>query len=46
MLNAAAVVSPDRRYVRLAVSPVFSTITDVFTFSFVGGATGGAPAGR
>jgi hypothetical protein len=36
IMNAAAVVSPDRRYVRLTVSPIFSTITDVFTFSFSG----------
>ena len=34
-LGAMAVVSGDRRFVRLNVSPVFSTLTDVFTFSFV-----------
>jgi hypothetical protein len=34
-LNAAAVVSQDLRYVRLAVQPNFSTITDVFTFTFL-----------
>ena len=33
-LNAAAVVSADRRYVRLSLSPNFSNITDVFTFQF------------
>jgi hypothetical protein len=33
-LSARAIVSGDRRYVRLNVSPVFSTLTDVFTFSF------------
>lgn len=36
-LNATAIVSPDRRYVRLGVQPVFTDITDVFTFSFAGG---------
>jgi hypothetical protein len=43
-MNAAAVVSGDRRYVRIAVTPVFSTITDVFTFSFVN--SGGNPNGN
>lgn len=36
-LGAMAVVSGDRKYVRLTLSPTFSSITDVFTFSFVGG---------
>ena len=47
-LGAQALVSPDRRYVRLGISPVFSNITDVFTFSVFGGsptAFGTAPAG-
>ena len=35
-MSAAAVVSSDLRYVRLAVNPSFTTITDVFTFTFVG----------
>jgi hypothetical protein len=35
-MTAAAVVSSDLRYVRLAINPSFTTITDVFTFSFVG----------
>jgi hypothetical protein len=35
--SASAVVSPDRRYVRMGVNPSFSNITDVFTFSFVTG---------
>lgn len=41
-LNTSAVVSADRRYVRMSIAPVFSTLTDVFTFSFLntGGATG------
>jgi hypothetical protein len=34
-LSAMAVVSGDRRFVRLNVVPVFSTLTDVFTFSFI-----------
>jgi type II secretory pathway component GspD/PulD (secretin) len=42
-LSVAAVVSADRRYVRLSVFPLFTTITDVFTFSFItGGGVGGA----
>ena len=36
-LSANAVVSPDRRYVRMTVSPTFTSITDVLTFSFVNG---------
>ena len=34
-LTAGAVVSGDRRYVRLRLTPTFSNITDVFTFSFL-----------
>lgn len=34
-MSAMAVVSGDRRYVRLTTLPFFSAITDVFTFSFV-----------
>jgi Flp pilus assembly secretin CpaC len=37
-MTVQAVVSADRRYVRLAVSPNFQNVTDVFTFSFVSGA--------
>ncbi|MEX2288187.1 MAG: hypothetical protein WD648_13920 [Planctomycetaceae bacterium] len=50
-LSVQAVISADRRFVRLTVIPIFSNITDVFTFSFVssgqGGTTGitGAGAG-
>jgi len=36
-LSALAVVSGDRRYVRLSLFPQFNNITDVFTFSFTGG---------
>lgn len=38
-MSARAVISPDRRYVRIAVQPTFSTITDVFTFSIINGGT-------
>lgn len=34
--GAMAVVSPDRRYVRLSLNPTFTAITDVFTFTFAG----------
>lgn len=34
-LSARAVVSPDRKYVRLSLNPTFTNITDVFTFSFL-----------
>ncbi len=34
-LTGNVVVSPDRRYVRLSMQPVFSNITDVFTFSYL-----------
>lgn len=36
-MAAQAVVSPDRRYVRLSLSPVFSQIVDVAVFTFQGG---------
>lgn len=45
-LNAMAVVSGDRRYVRMNLQPIFNAITDVQTFSFInsgnpnGGSTG------
>ncbi|HUG92692.1 MAG TPA: hypothetical protein VML55_17760 [Planctomycetaceae bacterium] len=47
-LQALAVVSGDRRFVRITPIPFFSTITDVFTFSFQGGGDpggGGVPGG-
>jgi hypothetical protein len=46
-MSALATVSGDRRYVRLSISPVFTNITDVFTFSFIGGGggTGGGGTG-
>ncbi|MCA9185110.1 MAG: hypothetical protein KDA99_05800, partial [Planctomycetales bacterium] len=36
-LSATAVVSSDRRYVRINATPFFSAIRDVFTFNFVTG---------
>lgn len=44
-LSALAVVSGDRRYVRITAAPVFSNITDVFTFSFTGGGNQGNQQG-
>ncbi|HVJ67348.1 MAG TPA: hypothetical protein VM510_05150, partial [Caulifigura sp.] len=42
-LQVQAVISADRRYVRLTVIPSFTSITDVFTFTFQGG--GASPQG-
>ena len=44
-MSALAVVSGDRRYVRITTVPNFTNITDVFTFSFTGGGGGGGGAG-
>ncbi|SFJ19466.1 hypothetical protein [Planctomicrobium piriforme] len=41
-LSGQAVVSPDRRYVRLGMQPVFSEIVDVFTFTYLNGGNGAA----
>jgi hypothetical protein len=35
-MSALALVSADRRYVRITTSPLFTSLTDVFTFSFTG----------
>lgn len=48
-MSALAVVSADRRYVRLSVAPVFNAITDVFTFTFLnapGGSAGSQQPGN
>ena len=45
-LAVQAVVSPDRRYVRLAISPTFNRIIDVAVFSFQGSASGTTAPGR
>jgi hypothetical protein len=42
--SAMAVVSGDRRYVRITTTPAFTVLTDVFTFSFVN--NGGNPTGN
>ena len=44
-LSATAVVSADRRYVRLALAPFFNTLRSIETFSFVGGGGGGQGQG-
>jgi hypothetical protein len=45
-MTVTAVISADRRYVRLTVIPIFNNITDVFTFSFIGGTAGGGQQGQ
>jgi hypothetical protein len=40
-MSAQALVSADRRYVRLTLAPAFTALTDVMTFSFFGGGNGG-----
>jgi general secretion pathway protein D len=48
MMTIEGVVSADRRYVRIAVAPIFSTIGDVQTFTFAGSsqpANGGGAGG-
>lgn len=42
-LSITAVISADRRYVRITPSPLFSGVTDVFTFNFASGDTGTDP---
>ena len=37
MFFTSAVISADRRYVRVTPMPMFSSITDVFTFNFASG---------
>ncbi len=44
-MTVQAVISADRRYVRLTVIPNFTSITDVQTFSFQGGGGGGRGGG-
>ena len=45
-LAVQAVVSPDRRYVRMALSPSFTQIIDVAVFSFQGSNSGTTTNGR
>lgn len=44
LLNAAPVVSPDRRYVRIGLQPWFRNVTAIETFQLYGGAGQAAPA--
>ncbi|MFN0055475.1 MAG: hypothetical protein ACKV0T_25290 [Planctomycetales bacterium] len=44
-MSALAVVSGDRRYVRLSLNPFFSAISAVSTFSFINGIGGGGNIG-
>jgi hypothetical protein len=44
-MSATAIVSADRRYVRVAPSPQFSAIGEVFTFNFVTGEEGTGTGG-
>ena len=43
--QATAVISADRRYVRVTATPLFSLVREVFTFNFATGATAGGGAG-
>ena len=44
-LTVTAVISADRRFVRLALSPFFNNLIDLQTFSFLGGQQGGQAGG-
>lgn len=44
-LQVVAVISADRRFVRLSLGPQFNNIVDVFTFSFASGGAGGQAIG-
>ena len=44
-LSVTPVVSADRRYVRLSLAPVFSTVTDLTSQAFPGAAVGGGGFG-
>ncbi len=44
-LSALAIISADRRYVRISPQPFFSQIGDVTTFNFVTGSTGTSGSG-
>ena len=44
-LTATPVVSADRRFVRLTLIPIFRSITDVFSFTAVGGSGAGGQQG-
>lgn len=44
-LQVVAVISADRRFVRLSLGPQFNNVVDVFTFSFASGGAGGGAIG-
>lgn len=44
-LTVTAVISADRRFVRLALAPTFNNVIEIQTFSFLGGAGGGGLGG-
>ena len=44
-LTVVAVISADRRFVRLSLAPQFNNVVDVFTFSFASGGAGGGAIG-
>lgn len=44
--TAGAVVSADRRYVRLSMLPLFTNVTDVIPFSFIGPTPAGGESGQ
>lgn len=46
MFVQSAVISADRRYVRVAASPQISAIGEVFTFNYVSGASGTSQGGQ
>jgi general secretion pathway protein D len=45
-LTVTAVISADRRFVRLALAPTFNNVIEIQTFSFLGGAGGGLGGGQ
>lgn len=44
-LTVNAVISADRRYVRLSLAPQFQNLVQIFTFTFAGGGAGGGAIG-
>ncbi|WP_171189576.1 hypothetical protein, partial [Alienimonas chondri] len=44
-MSVTAVISADRRFVRLTVSPQFTNVIDIFSFTFAGDAAGVGGAG-
>ena len=44
-MGATAIISADRRYVRISPTPLFSNVGDVTTFNFSGGGAAGGGGG-